>query len=125
MNKKVILVTRVLFGLMLIGLGSFSFMNLPIPEYPPKAKEFLIALAGTGYINHVIGIIFIIVGLMFVSGRLVALGALLLAPIVVNILLFHIFLDIKSIFLGLVVAAGNIFIAYTEWDEYKGLFVSK
>ncbi len=100
-------------------------MNLPIPEYPAKAKSFLIALGDTGYINYTIGVIFIIVGLMFVSGRYVALGALLLAPITVNIILFHIFLDIKSIPLALVVALLNIFIAYTEWYKYKPLFVSK
>ena len=125
MNKKIILIVRVIFGIMLIALGSFSFMNLPIPGYPPKAKAFLVALGNTGYLNYAIGVVFIIVGLMFVLRRYVALGALLLAPITVNIILFHIFLDIKSIILGLVVALLNIFIAYTEWDKYKLLFVSK
>ena len=125
MNKKLILVIRVLFGILLIALGSFSFMNLPIPEYPPKAKAFLIALGDTGYINYALGVVFIIAGLMFVSGRYVALGALLLAPITVNIVLFHVFLDIKSIPLALVESLLNIFIAYTEWDKYKALFASK
>ena len=125
MNKKVVLIVRVIFGIMLIALGSFSFMNLPIPDYPAKAKGFLVAIADTGYMNYTIGLIFMIVGLMFVSGRYVALGALLLAPIIVNVLLFHIFLDIKSIALGSVVAVLNIFIAYTECDKYKPLFMSK
>ena len=125
MNKKIILIVRVIFGIILILLGSFSFMNLPIPDYPAKAKAFLIALGDTGYITYVIGVVFIIVGLMFVLGRFVALGALLLAPITVNIMLFHIFLDIKSVPLALVVTLLNIFIAYTEWDKYKSLFVSK
>ena len=125
MNKKVILVIRVLFGMMMIGLGVLGFMKLPIPDYPAAPKSFLIALSNTGYINYAIELIFIIAGLMFVSGRYVALGALLLAPIIVNILLFHIFLDIKSIPLAVVVALLNIFIAYTERDKYKPLFVSK
>ena len=122
MNKKIILTIRVLFGLALIAFGSMSFLNLPIPDfYSSGAKSFLEALADTGYINPIIGILFIIVGLMFVSGMYVALGAILLAPILVNIILFHIFLDLKSIILSLVFALLNIFVAYTEWDKYKPL----
>ena len=77
MNKMIIFIIRILFGLMLIALGSFSFMNFPIPDYPGPAKAFLVAIADTGYLNYTIGIIFILAGLMFVLGRYVALGALL------------------------------------------------
>ncbi|MBI2668047.1 DoxX protein [Candidatus Woesearchaeota archaeon] len=122
MNKKVILTVRILFGIILIIFGGMAFLNLEIPDfYPAEAKLFLEALAATGYMNPIIGIIFIIAGLMFVLGMYVALGAILLAPILVNIILFHIFLDIKSIIIGLVFALLNIFIAYTEWDKYKPL----
>ena len=125
MNKKAILIVRVLFGVMLIAFGSFSFMNLPIPDYPGKAKAFLVALADTGYMNYFMVVVFIIVGLMFISGRYVALGALLLAPISVNIVLFHVFLDMKTILFALVLALLNIFIIYAEWDKYRPLFVSR
>src|SRR3989344_8486864 len=123
MNKKVTLIVRVVFGLILLALGITSFLNLPVPEYPETAKAFLTALDDTGYINPVIGIVFVIAGLSFVSGRYVALGAVLLAPITVNIVLFHLFLDLKSIVPGLVVFLLNIFIAYAESGKYKMLFV--
>ena len=125
MNKRVVQVIRIIFGIMLIILGSFSFMNLPIPDYPAQAKAFLVALSNTGYINYTMGVIFIIVGLMFISGSYVALAALLLAPITVNIILFHLLLDVKSIILGLVVFLLNIFIACTVWDKYKPLLKRK
>lgn len=125
MLKKLIPVVRIIFGILLAVLGSFSFMNLPIPNYPDKAKAFMVALSNTGYINYVIGIVFMIVGVMFIFGRFLALGALLLAPISFNIILFHVFLDISSIPLGLLVALLNGFIAYTQRDKYKQLFNSK
>ena len=125
MNKKVVLAFRIIFGLILLVLGVTSFLNLPIPESPDAAKAFLTALDDTGYINPVLGIVFFIVGLSFVLGRYVALGVVLLAPITVNIILFHLFLDLKSIIPGLVVFLLNMFIAYTEWGKYKMLFMSK
>ncbi|MBI2546740.1 DoxX protein [Candidatus Woesearchaeota archaeon] len=126
MNKWIVLGVRVVFGLMLLALGAMGFMNLPIPPgYPPDAEAFLVALANTGYMNPVISVVFILVGLMFITGSFVALGALLLAPIIVNILLFHIFLDLKTIWLGLIVAVLNAFVAFTEWDKYRLLFRRK
>ena len=127
MNKKVILAIRVFFGLMLLTFGSFTFMKLPVPDfYSAGAKAFLLALANTGYLNYAIGVVFIVVGLLFVIGRFVAFGALLLAPVIVNILLFHLFLDFKTLFpLPAVFALLNSFIAYTEWEKYKPLFVAR
>lgn len=124
MNKKLILIVRVLFGIMLLVFGSFSFMNLPVPDfYSGKARDFLLAMSATGYLTYAVGIIFIIVGLLFVIGRFVALGTVLLAPVIVNILLFHIFLDFKSIFpLPLVFAILELFVAYSVREKYRALF---
>ena len=126
MNKKVVSVVRFVFGVMLIAIGAMAFMNLPIPDfYPPKALNFLRALADTGYMNYFIGIIEILVGLMFATRRYVALGAIVLAPISVNIIVFHLFLDLKSVLPGLVLLALNIFVAWSEWDKYKDLLKSR
>jgi len=126
MNTKLVLGIRLVFGLLLIAIGSLAFMNLPVPDfYPPHALAFLQALSDTGYMNYVMGVIEIFVGLMFVTRKYVALGAVLLAPISVNIVLFHLFLDLTTILPGLVLFALNLFIAYTEWDKYKPLLKSR
>jgi len=126
MNKKIVSIVRIIFGLLLIAGGIMAFMNLPIPEgYPEKSVAFLQAMTNTGYFNYFIGIVEILVGLMFVSRRYVALGAIILAPITVNIIMFHIFLDLKTILPGLVLFALNILVAYTEWDKYKMILKSR
>ena len=126
MNKKIVFSISLVFGIILVILGVMAFMNLPLPDfYPPKALAFLQALGDTGYMNYVTGIIQILVGLMFITRRYVALGAVILMPISFNIVIFHLFLDLKTIIPGLIIFALNIFILYTEHDKYKSLLRSK
>ncbi len=125
MNKKVVLWVRIIFGVLLVVMGVGNFLNLPLPESNPASSAFLNALRDSGYIFYASGLIWIIVGLMFVVGRYVALGAVLLAPITVNIILFHIFLDLGRIIPGLVLLLLNVFVAYAEMDKYRALLRSK
>jgi len=126
MNKKIVFSISLVFGIILVVLGTMAFMNLPLPGfYLPKALAFLQALGDTGYMNYIMGIIQILVGLMFITRRYVALGAVILMPISFNIVIFHLFLDLKTIIPGLIIFALNIFILYTEHDKYKSLLRSK
>ncbi|HLC73616.1 MAG TPA: DoxX protein [Candidatus Nanoarchaeia archaeon] len=126
MNKRIVFSISLIFGVILVILGVMAFMNLPLPDfYPPKALAFLQALGDTGYMSYVTGIIQILVGLMFITRRYVALGAIILMPISFNIVIFHLFLDLKTIIPGLIIFALNIFILYTEHDKYKSLLRSK
>ena len=126
MNKKIVFSISLVFGIILVVLGTMAFMNLPLPGfYLPKALAFLQALGDTGYMNYVTGIIQILVGLMFITRRYVALGAIILMPISFNIVIFHLFLDLKTIIPGLIIFALNVFILYTEHDKYKSLLRSK
>ena len=126
MNKKIVFSISLIFGIILVILGVMAFMNLPLPDfYPPKALAFLQALGDTGYMSYVTGIIQILVGLMFITRRYVALGAVILMPISFNIVIFHLFLDLKTIIPGLIIFALNVFILYTEHDKYKSLLRSK
>ena len=126
MNKKNVFSISLVFGIILVVLGTMAFMNLPLPGfYLPKALAFLQALGDTGYMNYIMGIIQILVGLMFITRRYVALGAVILMPISFNIVIFHLFLDLKTIIPGLIIFALNVFILYTEHDKYKSLLRSK
>jgi len=126
MNKKIVMIVRFVFGLLLVAMGAMAFMNIQTSQEMPEAsRAFAQALADTGYMNYLAGIVEILVGLMFVTKRYVALGAILLAPISVNIILFHIFLDLATIVPGLVFMALNIFVAYSEWDKYKLILKAK
>jgi|SRR3989344_3199480 len=120
MNKKIISIVRIIFGLLLLGFGVLAFVNAALPaNLGTQAVAFLTLMRNIGYINWTMGIIFIAVGLMFITKRYVALGTILLAPIIVNILLFHLFLNLAGIIPGLIFTALEIFVVWSGWDKYK------
>ena len=126
MNKRFVSIVRIIFGLLLIFGGAMAFTNSAIPEgYLEKSIAFLQAMNDTGYFTYFLGLVQLAVGLMFVTRRYVALGAIILAPITVNIIVFHIFLDMKTIIPGLILLVLNLFVAYTEKEKYKDILKSR
>lgn len=119
------IVRRILGGiLVLFGLNILlpqPFIPLPVP--PEKAANFLTSLAATGYILKTVALLEILIGLLLLFKKWVAFALLLLAPISINIVLFHIFLDASGIGGALVVAILNGILIYKNWSSYKSLFL--
>lgn len=99
MNKKkwIWLGFQILFGLMIIFSGTnklFTFMPIP---YEGLAGEVMASLEKAGYLMPLVAMLEISIGIMFVLNKLVPIGALLLAPLSVNFVGFHLALDIAGI----------------------------
>ena len=87
---------RILLGLPLLvgGLnGLLHFLPEPQPVLPPGATAFVGALVESGYMLPLIAVTHALVGLLLVFNRFVPLALVLLAPFLVNALLFHLFLE--------------------------------
>ena len=81
---------RILLGLVFTVFGLNGFLHfLPTPPMSGPSGDFAMALGATGYIFPVLKAFEVASGLMLLSGRLVPLALTLLAPIIVNIALFH------------------------------------
>src|SRR4029079_13963206 len=90
-------VIRVLLGALLLFAGLNKFFGFaPNPEHNAAATAFMGALVSSGYMLKVIALVEILCGAAFVSGRFVALAAVVLAPIALNIVLFHLMLDMSG-----------------------------
>ncbi len=90
--KILVLVARILLGLLFVvfGLNGFlNFMHAPPPS--GLAGQYIGALFVSHYL-HVVLAIQIIGGLLLLSGQFIALGLVLLGPVIFNIVLFHAFL---------------------------------
>lgn len=125
MNSKFTQIVRILLGIILIVFGvnkMYSF--IPLPQPPQAAADFMSSLADTGYILTVVAIFEILIGLMLIFRIWVPFALLLLVPISVNILLFHIFLDIPAIGTALLVVVLNAILLYKHRVKYKPLFIS-
>ncbi len=123
MNSTFTKILRFLLALILLVFGLNKFiLFMPMPELPEHASEFMGSLKATGYVLQVVGVIEIIVGLLLLLNKWVAFALLVLVPISVNIVLYHLFLDIPSIAGALLVAVINIILIYKYWPRYTPLF---
>ncbi len=90
--KYAIIIARVLLGLVFAVFGSNAFIHfIPIPQMQGQAGAFMGALASSGYI-YPIALLQVTGGLLLLIGaRFAPLGLTLLGPVIVNIMLYHIF----------------------------------
>src|SRR5580700_11329185 len=120
--KIATIVARVLLGLAFVvfGLNAFlQFLHMPPPPKGP-AGDFMMALF-TSHYYYVVALLQICGGALLVIGRFVPLGLTLLAPVMVNILLYHIFLNPEGIGLALIFAAVLLFLLARYWNAFAGL----
>lgn len=124
--KIAIVVARVLFGavFLLSSLGFFYGMvtgnEMEIGADQPGG-EFLGAMIATGYLFILIKLTELVSGLMLLAGRFVPLALTLLAPIVVNIFLFHLVLAREMLIIGIVVLVFEVFLAWAYRGSFAGV----
>ena len=90
-GRSVITVIRVLLGVMFLVFGLNGFLNfMPAPkDLPPDVITVSTGLMKGGYMA-VVSATEIIVAVLLLTNRFVPLALVLLAPIVVGIITFHI-----------------------------------
>src|SRR5436190_797359 len=106
--KILTIIVRILLGLLFVVFGLNGFLHFIPMEMPTgHAGEFVGAMFASGYL-YAISALQVIGGLLVLSGIFTPLGLLLLGPVIVNILLFHIFLDTKGLPMAIVVSVVTI-----------------
>ncbi|MCG9876733.1 MAG: DoxX family membrane protein [Leptospiraceae bacterium] len=124
MNNKIYTVFRILLALIFIPSAFISFFIQPAQMgLSPEATEVISNLWATGYIMHLVKIIELLVGLMFLTNRYVKLACVLIAPIMINILLLAVFKDARGLISSIPMLCMILYIAKNDWDYYKKLFV--
>jgi putative oxidoreductase len=123
MNSTFTKIIRYLLAIILIIIGLNKFFKfIPMPDMPDDASEFMGSLKATGYILPVLGVVEIFIGLLLLFNKWIAFAVLALVPISVNVLLYHLFLDIPTIGIAALVAVINFTLIYKLWPKYKPLF---
>jgi putative oxidoreductase len=123
MNSRFTAIVRVALGILLVVFGSNKFLHyLPMEAPTGAAGDFMHSLGATGYIFPVVGVLEVFIGVLLLLKRWVPFAMILLAPISINILLFHLFLDIPGAGVALLVAVLNAILIYKHWRLYRPLF---
>lgn len=86
---------------------------------PEEALAFLGALMKTGYMLKMISGTQVIVGALLLLNRFVPLALALIAPVIVNIVAFHIFLSSAGIAIAAVVLLLEIYLAWVYRKTYR------
>ena len=119
-------VVRIILGavFLIFGLNGF-FGFIPMPQVSDSAGAFLGALAASGYFFPVLKVVETVSGLFLLTARFVPLALVLLAPITVQIFLYHIFLDPGGLMLAILLIASNIFLAYSYRGSFQSVLAQK
>ncbi len=127
MNRTIALLCRLLLGLGFTVFGIDFFLHFLPPMGEPSAEgmAFLEALFATGYFFPVLKTLEAVAGLMLLAGFWVPVALLVLLPILLNIVLYHVLLDPNGLVLALVLAVLELALLWHWRDAYRGLFTSR
>lgn len=123
--RIVTIVLRSLLGLIFVVFGLNGFQHfLPNPPMPQGAVQFFGALAATGYMVPLIFTTQVVGGALLLTGTMVPLALVILAPVIVNIVCFHLYLAPSGLPVAIVVAAIAAFLAWQHRAAFAPLFGS-
>ena len=108
------LIARLLLGLVFFGAGITGLFNLvpPPDDLPENMKTFMAGMMATTYFFPLLKLTEIICGLLLLSGFFVPLALVVLAPIILNIFLTHLFMAPSGLVLATVLGLLEIYLAF-------------
>lgn len=120
MKQKIIFGLSLLTGLMLINAGLNKFLNyIPVPEdLPENMKRINDAFMEIGWLLPLIGAAEILGGILFIIPKTRALGALVIFPVMVGILLTHLIIMPSGLVMATVLMAINLWVIYENREKY-------
>jgi putative oxidoreductase len=115
-------IARFLLGLIFLVFGLNGFLHfIPASMPPGTAGQFVGALFASHYLV-VVFLFQLISAVLLLINRYVPLALTLLAPIIVNILLFHLLMALGGLPLAIVVAVLWIAVFLSVRSAFAGLF---
>ncbi len=126
MKQKLRTLARLLLGLMLVVFSlNFFFHFIPLPTPTEAMGKIEGAIYATGYWFQFEKILELVIGLLLLSGYFIPLALVLLAPLTVNIVVMHVFLDPAGMGPALVLLVLHLYLATTYFKYYRPFLVAK
>jgi len=124
-SQKLPAITTALLGGLLFIFGLNGFLHfIPMPPPQGAAGAFMGGLFASGYFFSLLALTEMGVGLALLLRRFVPLALVILAPVTVNIVAYHVFLDPKGLPMALFVLAANAGLAYYHREAFAPLFAT-
>jgi putative oxidoreductase len=120
MKNKILFVVSLLTGLLFINGGlNKIFQYIPMPADIPQetAKDFA-AMVEISWLMPLLAVAEVIGGILLIIPKTRALGAVVLCPIIVGILLMHLLVDTSGLPIALILTAIWGWIVYENRHKY-------
>ena len=127
LKNTILFVVSLLFGLLFINAGLDKFFHyMPMPEKMPEnmLKAFN-AFMTIGWLMPLVGAAELAGGILIIFPKTRALGALVILPVMVGIILTNTVQDQSGLPIVLVLTAILLWILYDNRKKYEPLFGSK
>lgn len=95
---------------------------MPVLELSAPGLEFMGAFVKVGYGMTIVAVVEITTGILIATNKYRALALVILFPIMLNALLFHLFLDPENMLPAVLAVLMNIFLMYAVREKYAALF---
>ena|SRR5271166_1593872 len=123
--KIISLIPRILLGLVFGVMPWLAILHkAPDQPMPPEALAFVGALMKSGYMMPLVWGTEIVAGVLILVGVFVPFALVLLAPVLVNIMLFHAFLAPSGNLLAIVLCLLALIVAWQHRRAFDSLFTS-
>ncbi len=121
--RKAIFIIRTMLGLLFLFTSiSYFFRLSPEPAYVGEFKAFQVGTFASDYLIPIAKAVELLCGISFVSGKFTTLANIVIFPVIINILFITYYLTPDNMPVALFAFLGNIFLIYSHWHNYKGLF---
>lgn len=122
-------VARLLLGMVFFGAGLAGLlMPTPAVTSPPMPEglvAFVNGLVRSGYLLPLLKVTETVVGVLLLTNRFVPLALTLLAPLVVNIVAVHLFLERSGLPVAAVILVLHLYLAWTYREVFRPMLAAR
>ena len=125
--KIVVMIARLLLGLVFVVFGANLMIHfLPTPPMPPGPMKDFDTVLGVTHYDAMIGFFQLLGGVLLLVNRYVAVGLIILAAELVNILTTHILVMHAGLFpIPIVVVLLWLLVFWNAREAFSGIFQAK
>jgi len=124
--KIAVIIVRILLGLLYAFSAIMVLFHLgPQPEMTGNPKIFMDGMMASGYLLILLKVTELICGLALITGLFAPLATVIIFPVSLNILLFHLFTSQSDVGMAIVIVLLNLFLAYAYREKYKPMLAIK
>jgi putative oxidoreductase len=120
MKKKIISILSILFGIMMVNSGLNKFLNyMPMPEMTEPLMAVFGAFMAIKWLMPLVALVEIAGGVLIAIPKTRALGAIVILPVMIGIVVHHLTHDVAGIVIGLVLFLINAWVIIENREKYS------